>query len=166
MWHEVLGHLRSVKSLKLQVGWADLYALNGLLRSFPGITDLVIETRMLSGVGAVEDPSARIVTPLDRLERMVVFNGNGLQNDFQSTLLKQNLPRLESIEAQLGSDEDAVHLCEFLNKRGSTTLKDLHVYFTYGDRLGRTHGAWPVAYFYLPLSLAQMTASVHLSPLV
>ena len=145
-WNEVFGHLPLVKSLKLRVRWTDLYALNGLLCSFPGIADLFVETRMLSGVGDVGNPSSRIVTPLDQLERMIVFNGNGLPNDFQSTLLKQDLPRLESIEAQLGSDEDAVYLCDFLDRSGSKTLKDLHVRFTYGYPEGMPHGAPLVVY--------------------
>ncbi|EPS95511.1 hypothetical protein FOMPIDRAFT_1054142 [Fomitopsis schrenkii] len=143
-WNEVLGHLPSVKSLKLRVGWTDLYALNSLLSSVPEITDLFIETRMLSGVGDVDAPSARIVAPLSRLERMAVFNGNGLPNDFQSILLKEDLPRLESVEAQLGSDDDAVYLCEFLDRCGSKTMKDLHVRFTYGYPEGTPHGAWSI----------------------
>ena len=140
VWNEVLGDLPLVKSLKLRVGWTDLYALNGLLSSFPGITDLFIETRMTSGVGNVEDPCSRIATPLDQLERMIVYNGSGLQNDFQSILLKQDLPRLESLEAQFGCDEDAVYFCDFLERSGSKTLKDLHLRFTYGGPQGVLHG--------------------------
>lgn len=144
-WNEVFGHRPAVKSLKLCVAWTDLYALNSLLSSFPGIADLHIETRMLSGVGDADAPGSRIVTPLDKLERMVVFNRNGLPNDFQSVLLKQDLPRLESIDAHFGSDDDAIYLCEFLDRCGSKTLKVLHVRFTYGYPEGMPHGAWPVA---------------------
>ncbi|TFY63909.1 hypothetical protein EVJ58_g2969 [Rhodofomes roseus] len=138
-WYEVLGRLSSVRSLKLRATWCDLDALNGLLRAVSGVTDLFVQTRMLSGVGEISAPAARVV-PLPDLERMVVFNANGLPNDFQSIILRQDLPRLESIEAQFGSEEDILLFRKFLDRGGYKALKDLHMDFTYEYLSGPTDG--------------------------
>ncbi|KAH9915330.1 uncharacterized protein B0H18DRAFT_1124986 [Fomitopsis serialis] len=140
VWYELLGSLHSVESVKLKATWCDLDALDGLLRAFPRVRDVFVETRMLSGVGDVSAPAAAVV-PLPELRRMVVFNASGLPNDFQSILLRQGLPRLESIEAQFGSVEDVVRFHEFLDKGGYETIKDLHMDFTYECPVDPSHDA-------------------------
>ncbi|KZT69436.1 hypothetical protein DAEQUDRAFT_765512 [Daedalea quercina L-15889] len=140
VWYEVLGELPSVRSLKLCVTWPDLHALNELLCAMPGLTDLFVETDMSSGLSDPSEPSFRIV-PLPCLERMIVFNAKGLPNDYQSILLKQDLPCLESIEAQFGSAEDVAFFCRFLRRGGYKTLKDLHIEFTYSCPEGPMRGA-------------------------